>query len=204
MTPVFVSSLRWRYLLILLLAIHLTSARSVCDRSTLGAPFLRDCLSLFDKLPFAMEEPKGDLTAARWFIEPQFLTKPFTPVKNPGTVANMIQLPKIWHLRSCRIALMSFPDSNGIVPRPINYASWRTVQLGLLGGINQCVRARQLGSVEFILNPYDKILMMGYVYERGSRFEQQLLNEYMTNGNPLDPRRFIAWTADVVGNLTSA
>lgn len=45
--------------------------------------------------------------------------------------------------------------------------------------------------------------MMGYVYERGSRFEQQLLNEYMTNGTPLNPRSFIPWTEDVVGNLAS-
>ncbi|KAI4197894.1 MAG: hypothetical protein LQ350_005653 [Teloschistes chrysophthalmus] len=203
MTPVLVSSLGWQYLLILLLVINLTSARSVCDRSTLGAPFLRDCLTLFDRLPFAMTEPKGDLTAPRLFVEPQFLTRPFTPVKKTGTIANMIQLPKIWQLRSCRIALMSFPDDKGIIQRPINNASWRTVQFGLLGGINQCVRARQMGSVEFIVNSYGKVLMMGYVYERGSRFEQQLLNEYMTNGTPLNPRSFIPWTEDVVGNLAS-
>lgn len=99
MTPVFTSSLGWHHLLIfLVVVIDLTSARSVCDRSTLGSPLLRDCISLYDRLPFAMDEPKGDLTAARWFIEPQYLTKPFTPVKNPGTVATMVQLPKIWQL----------------------------------------------------------------------------------------------------------
>ncbi|KAI4245656.1 MAG: hypothetical protein LQ352_006534 [Teloschistes flavicans] len=105
MNPVLACSFGWRYLLILLLAIIFdsTSARSVCDRSTLGGPHLRDCLNLYDKLPYAMDEPQGDLTASRWFIEPQYLSKPFSPMRNPGTVANMVQLPKIWQLSTYNI-----------------------------------------------------------------------------------------------------
>lgn len=83
-------------LLLASLIIQFATARFVCDHTYLGNPTGSDCASLFSQLPYATMTPGRELSVARWFIEPQYLSKPFTPVNSPRSQGSIVQLPKIW------------------------------------------------------------------------------------------------------------
>jgi len=87
---------QWCFLL--LLGGQQLNAIAVSDKQTLGQPRLPDCLALYDKLPFAMDPPRGELVAPRLFLEPQYLLQPFGYVRNTYPEASMVQLPRIWRL----------------------------------------------------------------------------------------------------------
>jgi len=87
-----------QWCLLLLLGGQQLNAIAVSDKRTLGQPRLRDCLALYDKLPFATDLPRGELIAPRLFLEPQYLLQPFGYVRNTYPEASMVQLPKIWRL----------------------------------------------------------------------------------------------------------
>lgn len=85
-----------RCLLLVFLIVNTVTARFICDQTKLGNPAIGDCDSLFNKLPYATMLPGPDLWATRWFVEPQYLPKPFTPINSPRSQGSMVQLPKIW------------------------------------------------------------------------------------------------------------
>lgn len=87
-----------QWCLLLLLGGQQLDTIAVSDKRTLGQPRLRDCLALYDKLPFAMDPPRGELVAPRLFLEPQYLHQPFGYVRNTFPQASMVQLPRIWRL----------------------------------------------------------------------------------------------------------
>ena len=89
------------YLLYLLTA-RLVNANAVCTKEHVGQPSLQDCLVLYDKLPFAKDPPEGELVASRVYVEPQFLVRPFSAVKNPYPQTSMVQLPKVWRYSELR------------------------------------------------------------------------------------------------------
>ncbi|KAG7006747.1 hypothetical protein G7Y79_00013g035190 [Physcia stellaris] len=132
-----------------------------CDAQWMGRPKLRDCRTLFSQLPFATTHGDGQLDATRLFIEPQFLTPPFSPVENPFPVNSMVQLPKIWRYNSCRIALMSYadrsPHSTAYFEKPYVY--------------------RRKAN-------YNAPVMVVYVYEDRALFEG-LLNKYMSGSKAI-------------------
>ena len=51
---------------------------------------------------------------------------------------------------SCRISLMSFPDSYFVVRRPIFASSWIWILEQVLHAVNTCVRRKQSGAVVFV------------------------------------------------------
>ncbi len=87
-----------QWCLLLLLGGQQLNAIAVSDKRTLGQPRLRDCLALYDKLPFAMDPSRGELVAPRLFLEPQYLHQPFGYVRNTFPQPSMVQLPRIWRL----------------------------------------------------------------------------------------------------------
>ena len=80
----------------LILSIQLAHARTECAPELMGYPQGRDCMALIHKVPFEEEAPWQILYSSRAFVEPQFLSDPFSPVRNPHPEDSMIQLPKIW------------------------------------------------------------------------------------------------------------
>jgi len=56
------------------LGVQLVDAVAISDRQTLGQPKVRDCQALYNKLPFAYNQPRGELIAPRLFLEPQYLS----------------------------------------------------------------------------------------------------------------------------------
>lgn len=165
---------RWlRLYLGILLSVQLVYTQTICNADIMGHPRIRDCLEVFKKLPFAMDVPQMGLEASRVFVEPQFLPAPFSPVGNPYVRTRMIQLPRIWRRSeypklpktssqealmhctkfadSCHIALMSLPDSTGIVRRPMFSSSWKLVQVHALTAIDRCIRrSRNTGAIQFV------------------------------------------------------
>lgn len=46
---------------------------------------------------------------------------------------------------------MSFPDRTGVVQNPIGVSKWSLVLRNISEAINQCVRRKRRGAVDFIL-----------------------------------------------------
>ena len=78
-------------------------AAQVCDRAKFGS-FLRsevsNCLDALEKIPYA-QVPDPEVFLLRLFVEPQFLSPPFSPVKNVLGGTTIVQLPKFWRSSQC-------------------------------------------------------------------------------------------------------
>ena len=87
---------------VLISILFLSNAQLICDFTVLGFPQGLHCTRVIDKMPFVSgphtpESPAGQM---RLFVEPQYLQRPFTAIKNPyGQIAPIVQLPRIWKYR---------------------------------------------------------------------------------------------------------
>ena len=135
------------------LLLSLASSKSTCDLKLYGKVNDHDCFALYEQLP---AEPGQDLDEPHSFVEPKFLSPPFTPVWNPFKT-EMIQLPKIWRYRTalrdppcpmleylrslenCRYALLSVADEAGVVHEPTSVDKWKTTLNVIIDTVQDCV-----------------------------------------------------------------
>ena len=71
-------------------------AQYKCSGQVFGRPKLEDCASAYLAMP--NDRSRGgefNLKTLRYFVEPQLLNPPFSPVENE-LVQSMEQLPKMW------------------------------------------------------------------------------------------------------------
>ena len=131
-----------------LMVIHTLGISLICSSELYGKPSTSDSAMVLEALPFAKDDPYGQIDASRIFAEPALLEPRFSGLKN-RLPTRMVQLPLIWrfsesiphaHSRdrsivcrltvvdSARLALLMYADAGGRVRWPSVYMDWRAVE----------------------------------------------------------------------------
>ena len=82
--------------LLALFLICVAKAEIICDTKTMGLPPDLDCSLALTTIKGAKKGDEEAIKARRMFIEPQFLSPPFSKVALNPFDNEIVQIPKIW------------------------------------------------------------------------------------------------------------
>lgn len=161
---------------------------ALCDADIFGHPKGSDCIDAVYKLPAMTETPD-------FYVEPQLRSNArnsdWQPLQLPSAQSKFVQLPKIWTLRSCSIALVAFRRDTSVSTASI--ATGHTV-LGSAGQlIHDCPIMTNAGGAIIVPDIAGKSAMSLYIFDSSSQFNDALNRyqsmDFQTAMDPLHPLR---------------
>ena len=180
------ASLFYTLISVLILKVHSGMIR-YCDASIFGHPVAADCIDALMWIPTASDVP--DL-----FLEPQLRGVRSGRTHWPGSClpfahSKFVQLPKIWTLRSCTIALLAYEDQYHTSTALV--ITSKAVERSVFRLIHDCPVMGRTGGVEAMPDRNARPGILVYIFDSNSHFNSAL-NRYQSTDfqkaiQPLNP-----------------
>ena len=187
------------FLLLLVFQVHSESIK-YCDANVFGRPMATDCIAALSLFPAAS-------LVADLYLEQQIRGVSgshtnWNPSRLPSMRSKYVQLPKIWTLRSCTIALVSFKGRHHTVTASVTTS--QSVERSVAQLVHDCTIMGRAGGVKVTSDVNGREAVSSYIFDSISPFNTAFnLYQSMDFQIPIDPLAPLA-SLHLVGSTGSS